>query len=108
MSTPPAMLHPELLARDDTHAIYRDGHRLDHAEGASKPVRSQRLRACFSVIEASAVAYDRVGIVFVPELRMEHRRLGRRRCGAHALAPFRTWAIWMNLIGTPMRSAQPC
>jgi Fe-S oxidoreductase len=27
---------------------------------------------------------------------------------AHALAPFRIWAMWMNLIGTPMRSAQPC
>jgi L-lactate dehydrogenase complex protein LldF len=35
------MLHPELLARDDRNAIYRDGHRLDHAEGASKPLRSQ-------------------------------------------------------------------
>src|SRR5262252_9479157 len=41
MSTPPVTLHPELLARDDTHAIYRDGHRLDHAEGASKPLRSR-------------------------------------------------------------------
>jgi L-lactate dehydrogenase complex protein LldF len=41
MTTAPAMLHPELLAEDDTHAIYRDGHRLDHAEAASKPLRSQ-------------------------------------------------------------------
>ena len=41
MSTPPAMLHPELLAADDTHAIARDGRRLDHAEGAFKPLRSR-------------------------------------------------------------------
>src|ERR1700732_3607499 len=41
MSPPPAMLHPELLAEDDMHAIYRDGHRLDHAEAASKPLRSR-------------------------------------------------------------------
>ena len=36
-----ATLHPELLAGDDRDAIYRDGHRLDHAEGASKPLRAQ-------------------------------------------------------------------
>jgi hypothetical protein len=35
------MLHPELLADTDPHAIIRDGHRLDHAEGASKPLRSR-------------------------------------------------------------------
>src|ERR1700692_2344125 len=43
-------------------------------------------------------------------------RFGRRpqwlrralRYSAHALAPFRIWAMWMNFIGTPMRSAQPC
>ncbi len=34
-----AMLHPELLDHDDPDAIYRGGHRLDHAEGASKPLR---------------------------------------------------------------------
>ena len=30
-----------------------------------------------------------------------------RRIGfdAHALAPFKIWAMWMNLTGTPMRSA---
>ena len=31
MSTPPEMLYPELLAPFDTHAIMRDGRRLDHA-----------------------------------------------------------------------------
>ena len=36
-----ATLHRELLARDDRDAIYRGGHRLDHAEGASKPLRAQ-------------------------------------------------------------------
>jgi hypothetical protein len=32
MSTPEEMLHPELLAADDPHAVYREGRRLDHAE----------------------------------------------------------------------------
>jgi L-lactate dehydrogenase complex protein LldF len=41
MSTSPAMLHPELLARDDNQSIYRDGRRLDHAEGTSKPLRAK-------------------------------------------------------------------
>ncbi|MBO0718847.1 MAG: lactate utilization protein, partial [Rhizobiales bacterium] len=36
-----AVLHPEMVSAEDTHGIYRDGHRLDHAEGASKPFRSQ-------------------------------------------------------------------
>ena len=39
MNTPQAMLHPELLAPFDAHAIVRDGRRLDHAEAASKPLR---------------------------------------------------------------------
>jgi L-lactate dehydrogenase complex protein LldF len=34
------MLHPELRAMDDPDIIMRDGHRLDHAEGASKPLRA--------------------------------------------------------------------
>ena len=34
-----AMLHPELRAEHDPDAIIRDGRRLDHAEGASKPLR---------------------------------------------------------------------
>src|ERR1700720_2573492 len=38
---PPAMLHPELRAVNDPDAILRDGRRLDHAEGASKPLRSR-------------------------------------------------------------------
>ena len=72
--------------------------------------RPKRLRRAFRVIEATAVAQDRVGIVLGP-------RLGMRRpaaiadllaCGAHALAPFRISATWINFIGTPMRSAHPC
>ena len=39
MSTHHAMLHPELLDQDDTHAIYRNGRRLDHAEASSTPLR---------------------------------------------------------------------
>jgi L-lactate dehydrogenase complex protein LldF len=34
-----AMLHPELLADHDDAATTRDGRRLDHAEGSSKPLR---------------------------------------------------------------------
>ena len=34
-------LHPELLAPDDRDAIYRNGRRLDHAEGTSKPLRAR-------------------------------------------------------------------
>jgi len=33
------MLHPELRAEHDPNAIIRDGRRLDHAEGTSKPLR---------------------------------------------------------------------
>jgi L-lactate dehydrogenase complex protein LldF len=36
-----ALLHPELLARDDRVAIYRNGRRLDHAEGSSVPLRAR-------------------------------------------------------------------
>jgi L-lactate dehydrogenase complex protein LldF len=36
-----AMLHPELRAHNDPDAIIRGGHRLDHAEGASKPLRAK-------------------------------------------------------------------
>jgi L-lactate dehydrogenase complex protein LldF len=36
-----AMLYPELRAQDDADAIFRDGRRLDHAEAASKPLRSR-------------------------------------------------------------------
>lgn len=35
------MLHPEVLAHEDPYAIYRNGQRLDHAEGASKPLRAR-------------------------------------------------------------------
>jgi L-lactate dehydrogenase complex protein LldF len=33
------ILHPEMLAHDDPDAIHRDGRRLDHSEGTSKPLR---------------------------------------------------------------------
>jgi L-lactate dehydrogenase complex protein LldF len=35
------MLHPELRARDGADGIIRNGQRLDHAEGTSKPLRSR-------------------------------------------------------------------
>jgi L-lactate dehydrogenase complex protein LldF len=40
MSDPHGMLHPELLAKDGADSIERDGRRLDHAEGSSKPLRA--------------------------------------------------------------------
>ena len=36
-----AMLHPELQAEHDPDAIIRDGRRLDHAEGTSRPLRAR-------------------------------------------------------------------
>ena len=47
MHTPPAMLHPELLAPDGCDTIVRDGRRLDHAEAASKPLRAARAGAAW-------------------------------------------------------------
>ena len=41
MSASPAMLHPKLLAPDDAESIHRNGRRLDHAEGVSKPLRAK-------------------------------------------------------------------
>src|SRR6516165_8442093 len=46
----------------------------------------------------------------VPNKQARHQQSGERRqeCFAvHSVVPFRIWAMWMNLIGTPMRSAQP-
>jgi hypothetical protein len=53
---------------------------------------------------------DGVGIMRGPQLGMQHGTIviGPLACSAHALAPFRIAAMWMNFIGTPMRSAQPC
>ena len=41
MSTRSAMLHPELLDPSDAHGVVRDGRRLDHAEAASKTLRTR-------------------------------------------------------------------
>ena len=41
MSTQEPMLHPELLSPAPNEGIMRDGRRLDHAEAASKPLRSR-------------------------------------------------------------------
>ena len=38
MSDPRGMLHPELLT-DDPQSVERNGRRLDHAEGSSRPLR---------------------------------------------------------------------
>ncbi len=72
--------------------------------------RPQRLRCALGVIEAATISHDGIGIVLGPQLGMQHRGavVGLLACRAHEPAPFRIWAMWMNFIGTPMRSAQPC
>jgi hypothetical protein len=64
--------------------------------------RTQRLRGGLGVIETAAVPDDCFDIERGQQFGIQHRV-----AFAHALAPFRTWAMWINLIGTPMRSAQP-
>src|ERR1700730_10880103 len=47
----------------------------------------------------------------VPDEQARHQQSCERQqkdFAPHSAAPFRIWAMWMNLIGTPMRSAQPC
>ena len=47
----------------------------------------------------------------VPDEQARHQQSCERQqkgFAVHSAAPFRIWAMWMNLIGTPMRSAQPC
>src|SRR5215831_2267053 len=64
--------------------------------------RAQWLRGALGVIEPAAVAEDCFGIEWGEQFGIKHWV-----AFAHALAPFRIWAMWMNLIGMPMRSAQP-
>ena len=66
-------------------------------------LRAQRLRGRLRVIEPAAVTVHRIALLGSQQLGMQYRRRS-----THALAPFKIWAIWMNFIGTPMRSAQPC
>ena len=65
---------------------------------------AQRLRRTLGVIKTLAIG------AWTPRHGRRALRSSRMQVGiaAHALAPLRIWAIWMNLIGTPMRSAQPC
>ena len=68
----------------------------------------QWLRRALGVIKAAAVADNGIGIALGPQLGMQHGAVDSLAYRAHALAPFRISAMWMNFIGTPMRSAQPC
>ena len=120
MSTPPAMLHPELLATDGGDTIVRDGQRLDHAEGASKPLRSRpepQPRGRFRLVDRPT-AVDlgttrlwlraraqrlRGALGVIEALAIAHdgmhvegrQQLGiqHRRRGVHALAPRRKGAV---------------
>jgi hypothetical protein len=69
----------------------------------------RRIRRALGMIDALAVTQDGFGVVLGKELGMERLRfaLAGLPFGRHVAAPFRIWAMWMNLIGTPMRSAQP-
>jgi hypothetical protein len=61
------------------------------------------------VIEAAAVADDGIGIALGPQFGVQRAAaVDWLTCHVHVLAPFSIWAMWMNFIGTPMRSAQPC
>ena len=62
---------------------------------------TQRFRAPLGMIEPVTVSVDRVGIVVRQEFGMQDGIV------AHAAAAFRICAMWMNLSGTPIRSAQP-
>src|SRR6516162_10432099 len=47
----------------------------------------------------------------IPHEKARHQQSCERQqkgFASHSAAPFRIWAMWMHLIGTPMRSAQPC
>ena len=70
--------------------------------------RAQRFRGALGVVEATAVAPYGVGIARSQQLGVQHGGAIVRLLwmAAHPLAPFRIWAMWMNLSGTPMRSAQ--
>src|SRR5438874_2008039 len=71
-------------------------------------VGAQRLRASLGVVEAVTVAHNGFCGVRRVQLRVQHGGMLRWLSGgAHALAPLRICAIWMNFNGTPMRSAQP-
>src|ERR1700730_3634170 len=60
----------------------------------------QRLRRALGVIEPCAVADDGIGIVLGPQLGMQHGAViaDLLACSAHALAPVKISAMWMNFI----------
>src|SRR5690242_4747947 len=72
-------------------------------------LRPQRFRAGLRMIKAAAAAVDAVAIVGGKKFGSQHgsRAIAALGLPAHALAPLSIWAMWMNLMGTPMRSAQP-
>lgn len=53
----------------------------------------QRFRCALGVIETVAVPDDGIGIAVGPQLGMQHGTADGFASGAHALAPFRIWAI---------------
>src|SRR5262249_59769946 len=59
-------------------------------------LRPERLRSAFGMIEAAAVAVNRFIVVVSQELRVQHGR-----GGGHALAPFRVWGRWVELVWAP-------
>jgi hypothetical protein len=111
----PFVVHLLVLGRgDETRRRFRLVDRpIAMDPGTARlPLRpgTQRLRGPFGVIEAVPVTVDRIAVHGCTKLRMEHGAAITRAVavGTHALAPLSIWAIWMNLSGTPMRSAHPC
>jgi hypothetical protein len=57
--------------------------------------RAQQLRGCFGVIEPGAVVADRLDIVGIQQLRLQHRKRG-----AHGLAPQRKSTVGLAGCGS--------
>ncbi|MEH2566064.1 hypothetical protein V1289_005691 [Bradyrhizobium sp. AZCC 2289] len=55
--------------------------------------RPQRLRCSLGVIKAAAAADDGIGIALGPQFGMQHGAVDSLAYRAHALAPFRIWAM---------------
>jgi len=55
--------------------------------------RPQRLRCSLGVIQTAAVANDGIGIALGQQLGMQHGAVDSLACRAHALAPFKIWAM---------------
>ena len=83
---------------DRSIAVYFRAARLLLALGPKRP------GSAFRMVEATSRSDDRVAVVAGEDFGMEDcARVRAIGIGSHSLAPLRICAMWMNLIGTPMR-----